>query len=195
MADAQTYQELLLGLLPSGSIWPRDPDTTLGQLMGALAEELARTDSRLWDLIDEADPRTTFELLSEWETLCGLPEECDYSGTTLIERRAAVHQKLTALGGQSPAYFISIAERLGYEVEITEHRPALAGVCTAGQPCNGEEWAHAWQVGAPETTVFPAKAGGCQAGDRVRTWGNEKLECAISAKKPAHTVVLFAYGA
>ena len=192
---AEDYRQLLASLLPQGLIWPKDRESNLGKLLAALAEELARIDSRASDLINESDPRTTFELLNEWEAVCGLPEECDYSGTTLAERRAALTAKFTSKGGQRPQDYIDLAAALGYAVSIIEHRPARAGICRAGDPVNSEAWAHCWQVNAPETTVFAARAGACQAGDPLRTWGNEKLECTMQSKKPAHTIALISYGA
>ena len=36
--------------------------------------------------------------------------------------------------------------------------------------------------------------GQARAGDKIRTWGNEILECAILSVNPAHLTVLFAYG-
>jgi uncharacterized protein YmfQ (DUF2313 family) len=193
--SVEDYRQLLASLLPQGLIWPKDAESNLGKLLAALAEELARVDRRAGDVINESDPRTTFELLAEWEAACGLPEECDYSGSTLAERRAALTAKYTSKGGQRPQDYIDMAAALGYEVTLIEHRPARAGVLRAGEPCSGEAWAHCWQINAPETTVFPARAGACQAGDRLRTWGNEKLECTMQTKKPAQTIALIAYGA
>ena len=113
-AKAEDYRRLLAALLPQGLIWPRDAESNLGRLLHSLAEELARIDARGGDLINEADPRTAFELLSQWEKVCGLPDECSALSETLAARRGAVLAKLTALGGQTPDYFIELAATLGY---------------------------------------------------------------------------------
>jgi len=34
---------------------------------------------------------------------------------------------------------------------------------------------------------------GSGAGERLAAWGNDKLECVIAGKSPAHTMPLFAY--
>ena len=91
-------------------------------------------------------------------------------------------------------YFEAVAAELGYQVTITEFFPFRAGASKAGDPAAGDAWAFAWQVNAPETTIWEFKAGHSTAGEPLRTWGNEKLECVIERLKPAHTEVLFAYG-
>lgn len=73
---AEQYQSQLLELLPLGAVWPRDLDTGLAKLLLAKADEFARVDGRADQLIEEADPRTTSEMLSDWERVVGLPDEC-----------------------------------------------------------------------------------------------------------------------
>ena len=53
-------------------------------------------------------------------------------------------------------------------------------------------WAFAWRVNAPLETFSFFTAGGF-AGERLATWGNDKLECYIADKSPSHTALLFAY--
>ena len=132
--------------------------------------------------------------MSQWEKVCGLPDECSALSETLAARRGAVLAKLTALGGQTPDYFIELAATLGYQIGIYEFQPCRAGLTRAGDHCGGDDWAHAFRVEGPETSVFVFRAGQSQAGDNLRTWGNEKLECTIETHKPAHSTVLFAYG-
>jgi uncharacterized protein YmfQ (DUF2313 family) len=193
MANAPEYAQLLMMLLPTGDIWPREADSTLGQLMAAKAEELARMDAALMRLVEESDPRSAFELLTDWERVCGLPDKCSELTDTLADRRAAVVTQLTALPAETPASYRAMAQTLGYEVSITEFRPFSAG-SEAGTPAYGESWAHAWQVNAPETTVQSFRADNATAGEPLRSWGNDKLECVIQQHAPAHTVTLFAYG-
>ena len=56
---ATDYQTLLQQLLPYGPAWTDDPDAGITRLFTGLAQELARLDTRAWQLIEEADPRTT----------------------------------------------------------------------------------------------------------------------------------------
>lgn len=196
MAERNTsdYQQLLFALLPQGAVWPRDPDSTLGRTLAALAEELARVDARALDLLDEADPRTAYELLPDWEKTCGLPDACAGLGASLQERRAAVVARVTHRGGQSPAYFQGLAASLGYAATVSEHQPFRAGQGRAGDPVYGPDWIFAWRVTTAQTAPRALfRAGQSAAGERLASWGLEPLECAVRAAAPAHTHVIFSY--
>lgn len=176
---AADYLSLLQALLPPGKAWTRDPDAVLTALLVALAAELARVDARVDALQNETDPRTVGELLEEWETVFGLPDTCTGQLPTLAQRRMALHGRVTAVGGASPAYFIAVAAAVGYTVTIDEQVDA--------DP-------YKWRVNAPATTVTEFRAGSGRAGEPLRSWGNQLLECAIIRLCPAHTQVIFAYG-
>lgn len=190
----ENYKDLLFNLLPRGIAWPGGEHSKVAALLLALASELQRVDDRVFALLTEAYPGTAFELLDDWERICGLPEPCTGAPTTIKARRDAVLEKLSRVGGQSRAFFINIASIVGYDVTITEFRPFLCGINTSGDACYSEEWRFVWQVNAPEVTVYPFYSGGNSSGDRLRSWGNELLECIINRLKPAHTHVIFAYG-
>lgn len=185
------YLSQLQALLPHGPAWPRETDANLTRLLNAWADELARVDGRTSALIEEVDPRTVSELLADWERIAGLPDACVVSEQTTAQRRASLHARITTLGGQSPAYFIALAERLGYTVTITEFDPHTVSD-DVEQPIYGQAWAFAWQVNAPQNTVGTLSVTDSVA-DPLAWWGNEVLECVISRLKPAHTNVLFAY--
>lgn len=189
----QDYLAALQGLLPQGHAWPRDPEALLSRLLLAWAEELARVDGRGDDLLDEADPRTAFEMLVDWERVCGLPSACLGPLSTLQERRQAVAAKLANQGGQSPAFFVGLAGALGYTVGLSEFLPLRVGF-RAGARCYALDWAFVWRVNSQGTSVTLFRAGQSCAGERVRSFGNLKLECAIRAAAPEHTIVHFAYG-
>lgn len=173
------YLSQLQALLPLGAAWPRHADSDMTRLLSALAQELARIDARAEKLIDEIDPRTTSELLLEWEAIAGLPDPCTGPLDTLQARRLALITKIANLGGQSRAFFIALAATLGYTITIDEKVDGLP---------------HKWRVNAPAVTIRTFKAGRSRAGDPLRDWGNALLECAITRLKPAHTTVVFGYG-
>lgn len=194
---ATDYLAQLQALLPQGPAWPRDAEAELTRLLSAWAAELARVDGRAVDLVEEADPRTTTELLSDWERVAGLPDPCveALAGTqTTAQRRAALLAKLTTIGGQSAAYYIALAASLGYTITVSEFTPFQAGHSEAGDPITNDEWGFAWQVNAPDESIVVFAAGRSCAGEPLRAWGNELLECVITRLRPAHTHVLFAYG-
>ncbi len=195
MPTAAEYREQLKALLPPGQAFPRDPGTTLHDLLDGMSIELARVDERAGVLPQEANPATTMELLSDWERVAGLPDKC--SGVleeTLQGRRNALLTKLTSTGGQSAAYFIELAASLGYTVTIEEFRPFRVGRSRAGDALTNGPWAFTWLVRAPEVSVTSFRVGQSAVGERLRTWGNDTLECKLNQLKPAHTIAIFAYG-
>lgn len=199
------YLLQLQALLPVGLAWPRDPDAVLTQVLAGVAEEPARVDARGWSLLEEVDPRTTNELLVDWERVTAQnPAE----GATLEDRRRAVTSVLAMRGGQSPTYFIALAASIGYAITLTEYRPFCAGssaggACTntgarfsagstAGSALQTGNWRFVWQVNASESTIFQFQAGST-AGEALRRWGNTRLEELVRKWCPAHTYVQFAY--
>lgn len=190
-ASASDYRDQLAALLPRGAAWTREAGSVLGETLRAIAEEFARVDARANILIDETDPRSTTELLLEWERAFGLPEKCITPPDTTTERQAALHEKVTRIGGQSPQYFIDLALRLGFVVTITEHGPRRHG-----DPYNSvygdEEWVFVWDINAANTTIVGRRHGDLY-GEPYQDWGNEVLECVIARLKPAHTLVRFIY--
>jgi uncharacterized protein YmfQ (DUF2313 family) len=190
------YKAQLKALMPPGEAFPRDAGSNMDELLSALAEEWARIDGRGEQLIVDALPLTSTELLSDWERVAALPDKC--AGTlesTMQGRRNALVSKLASTGGQSKAYFIAVAKALGYEITISEFRPFRAGWSRAGDPLTNGDWVYTWRVNANETTIIDFRAGRSAAGEALRTWGNDTLECKINQLKPAHTIVLFGYGA
>lgn len=188
---AEQYLAQLQALLPQGAAWSREAGAVLTELLHAFAEEFARADARAEQLVDEADPRTTLELLAGWERIAGLPDPCMGEGPTIAERRASLLQKLIAIGGASRSYFIAVAEVLGFTVTITEYTKHTVQH-KVDSPIYGEQWNFVWQVNAPLNTE---RAHTVQSGvdEPLGTFGNEPLECVIQALKPAHTFVRFAY--
>ncbi len=192
-ATIDQYRAQLQALLPQGSAWPTDLSATMSRLLQAMAAGLARVHNRGRDLIEEVDPRTSVELLSDWERICGLPDPCSGTPESLAERRDQVVARLAARGGQSVPFFIEVAKNLGYDVTITEFR-SFTCVSNCNDILSQGDWRFAWQVNAPEETVRDFTAiSACN--EPLRSWGNEPLECTISRLKPANTIVIFTYGA
>lgn len=188
------YLKQLQDLLPPGPAWPRDDDAWLTRLLGALAAELARVDGRAWQLVEEADPRTTAELFADWETMAGLPDSCAVAfggDQTMDQRRAALLGRLTTLGGQSAAYYIGLAAALGYAITITEFHEHTVND-DVEYPIYDTAWNFVWQVNAALSTVTEITVESTVE-DPIAAWGNALLECVIKRLKPAHTTVQFSY--
>ena len=191
--SASDYARAMSNLLPRGYAWPREPDTALMALMRALAPTYERNNAAAAALIVDIFPATTSTLLPEWEATLGLPDACTPPNPSTEQRVRAVVVKFIGGGGQSAAYFISVAAALGIEVTVTNFGVARADYSVAGDPDNSEAWAHTWAINAPLTTVQYALAGLASAGDPLATWGNAELECRLNAIKPAQGILLFFY--
>ena len=192
--DSDGFAHQLQALLPTGAAWPRQDGATLTAIIRAMADGLARCDFRARALLDEFDPRTASELLTDWETELGLPDSCAGQAETIKGRRDAIITKLTSIGDQSPVYFIKVAELLGYSIIIEEHDQFRFGRNRFGDRFVGGGWQHTWTVHAPSVTEVRFRFGVGRFGERLLNFGNKSLECAIHRYKPAHTHVIFSYG-
>lgn len=189
---AEQYRDQLLALQPPGAALPTDPASTWAMLLLALAEGFARVEARAERLLDEADPRTTYELLPDWERNVGLPDSCVPGEQTVEQRRAALIARLALGGNLSRQYLLAAAARLGYTITITEFLPHSVD-SDADEPLYGEDWAFAFRVNAPAVTVFYATVdSGVDA--PLAWWGNDQLECQMRRHKAAGYTPLFAYG-
>lgn len=84
-------------LLPPGRLWRVDPASNLTALFLAAGDELSRISGRALDIIDEADARTTDELLVDFQRVLALP-----ATATVEEGRAQVVAWLTQDRGFRP---------------------------------------------------------------------------------------------
>lgn len=204
------YAQALLNLLPQGQAWPRNLGSVMVQGLSGLADYWGFVDGRAADLLEiESDPRTTIELLPDWEKAWGLPDPCFPSATSIAERRAMLLLKMTMLGGQSRAWFEWVANWLGYTITITEYAPFMAGVSQVGDTrsldSNGQPFGnYRWYIGPPEMrfywTVhmggvsfvwFRAAQGQAGVDHHLNIGVPQDLECLFDRWAPAQTQVIF----
>jgi uncharacterized protein YmfQ (DUF2313 family) len=192
----RAYIDAVVQLLPRGPAWDAATTRTraasqpaLGAFVAGSAAEPRRLHNRFVDLIAEADPRTTSEMLEDWIEAWGLPSPCGTLPATDAEKRAQLATKWAARGGQSRAYYIGLvylaisngADYLASGLEwvyIDEQPygvPFRVGTGAVGDPLNGEGAQFYWTIHMP-------------AGE-----DGTLVECLIEHYKPAHTVVLYAY--
>ena len=192
MSNSRDYEDHLVTLLPEGVAWPKEENTNLRKVLSGISVELERVDGRACDAIEESDPRTTYELLEDWERTVGLPDKCSESiEQTLQVRRNAVVAKLNSRGGQSKEFYIDLAKSNDIDITITEPFPFRAGRNSAGDLLYGIEWLHHWIVNTGDFIGYEFRAGQSIASERLRVLANDYLECIIERVKPAHTVVIF----
>lgn len=192
--SAYDYLQQFLRLLPRGLVWQRGAGSVQAADLLTLMPTWARLHQRGNDLITEVFPCSTMEGLPEWEATLGLPDPCTGPLDTVQERLAAVCVKFSARGGQSAQYFIDLAAGLGFEITITTFRPFYAGIGRVGDPLYGAAWAFAWRINLPaDLPLVWFRASISTAGEPLRSWGSNILECMIAAHAPAHTVPIFAF--
>jgi len=188
------FVSAMQSLMPRGMAWPRDPDTTQAQVLAGLAPTYVRQSARSGQLLVDAFPATSYELLPQWEATLGLPDQCTGTATTIQLRRDQVVARLAGQGGQSAAYFVAYAAALGYlGCTVTNFSPFRAGQSRAGQPLGDSRWSHTWAINAPANSIHSFAAGASAAGEPLRLWGNALLECKLEQIAPAHSILQFRY--
>lgn len=171
------YKQQLIALLPTGPAWPRmGDDNNFTRLLDAIAEELARVDARAHELIEEAFPNATVELLPDWERVAALPDDCTGELETLQQRHNALMGVLTTKRRLSKQFYIDMAARIGFDITITE----LPN--------------YTWQVNAAlDVNAVYFRVDQSTIGDQLVSSSNNLLECVMQKLKPAHTIVQFNY--
>lgn len=205
------YGQAFALLFPTGPAWPVDEDSVFQRIIRSLAYALGDLDARtVYLLNNESDPRTTVEMLADWERAFGLPDDCVTVPQTIAARRAALITRMTLVGEQSRAFFIGLAAGLGYTITITEFSPFMAGVSQAGDTrplgstADNYRWfigdwpmRFAWRVNLVSASLswFRVGTGGGQAGvdPHLRIGQASDLECVLRRYKPAHTDLIFNY--
>ena len=202
------YKDLLVNLLPKGKLWEPKEQPVFKALLDAFADEFCRVEQRAIDLLFEADPRQTTqaELLPDWQRLLGLPDECTPEVQTIDEKQQQITQKYTNVGGLSKSFYEELTLNLGFVVIVENRVNFVAGRAragdkltnyfnrifeagdTAGTPLREIGWRFYFEVNMPieAATVFVA---GSLAGDPLRTFENEVIECTMQKLKPAHAAI------
>ena len=190
--SAEDFADSFQRHMPTGPVWPRDPDTTQRATVEALMSTYVRSWDLACDLPNQTLPSTCTFLLPEWEYSLGLPDPCAGPDPTIAERQAHVVARLTQSNGPSIPSLTAFAAALGYTITITEFAPSRFGR-PFGQRFNGRPWAFAWQVNAPQFSITSFSFGSGHFGDPFREWGNTVLQCELKRLAPARTVLLFNY--
>ena len=129
----EDYAEAMQALLPQGQAWPRDNESVLMRVVRGLCRIWGDFELRASTLLEmESDPRSTVELLPDWERNWGLPDPCYTEPQSVAERQLALVMRMTMIGGQSRQFFIDIAAMIGYTITITEYRPFFIAMDRCG---------------------------------------------------------------
>lgn len=193
------YLQQQQALLPPGLAWSPEPEAILNRILAGLAVVWARVHGRALALVEEADPQTARETLADWEENLGLPDKCTANtATTLQERRAAVIEKYVTKGNQSVARFYELAEDLGYNVSIKEHRPFICGISRCGASGDvlngGPDVRFVWTMTPDGPRVTRFRCGVSAPPEKLcKITRAEDLECKLKQSAPAHTLPVISY--
>lgn len=187
------YAQLLKSLLPPGPAWANGAGEIFSKTLESFSEELKRLEERALELLVESDPRTSDELLSDWERIVRIPDDCQDVSSNLAQRRADVLRKLATRGGQNAAFYIELASKFGYAVTIENCVALRSGRGRCGDRLYSEDFAHTWRVVSPNVVPVYMRAGS-SVGSLLAEYEDDLLECVIRAAAPAHSNVLFTYG-
>ena len=102
------YKQALISLRPRGKIWEPKENSVSDVLATVESKAYAKADDKISGLIEEADIRTTFDCLEDWEELYGLEPEGSYE-----DRLAALNAK--AAKGRQDKPFCILMNRICFE--------------------------------------------------------------------------------
>ena len=185
-------QQAMMRLLPRGRIWRRDPGSNLAALFLALAPTYVRNMASAAQVLVDANPATTVNLLVEWEKSLGLPDACTTASPSTEQRQAAVRAKWGGRGSLTIAYFIALAANLGYAVTIEEFTPFTVDL-PVDLPLLDDEWAFIWHVTAPAIVTFYFSVDESSVDDPLEDYDSGELVCRFKADAPAETIVFFTF--
>jgi len=213
MASAlDKYVKLIRNLLPTGFAWE---NVRQHPFLTGIAGEFCRVGDRTEDLLREIDPNQTVELIEEWETTFGIPDECTPDTIlTIEERRAQVIQKMATIGSLSAEFYEGIGALYGFDITVENHLSFQVGrsvvgddltnydnprdIFRVGQNTVGDQlqvpgWLHCFNAELPATAFETFKVGQNTVNQPLATFGNELLECVLRRLKPAHSCITFTF--
>ena len=187
------YREQLHALLPSGPAWPEDIGTVLDNFLDAIAARFADVDLQGARLLDEVRPNTTFHLLTDWERVAGLPDECSVLGSTITIRRGSLLEKLVTKPTLNASEFERIGRTFGVTITVDEldqtRADAISGLDTAGG-----KWRFVWWISIPMSADLRYFRMTSRVNERFATFErNTELECRLENAAPAHTHLVVGY--
>ena len=92
----------------------------LRRYLAASSNEFKRLQDLIATFLEQLDPVTTENFISEWENALGIPDSCIPIAATDDERRDNIVLKLNALSVQTEADFIALAAAFGFTITFIE---------------------------------------------------------------------------
>lgn len=210
LRSGDDYIPAMQALYPEGGAWPKhDRGSHFMQWIDGTSQIWGDVDAAADKLlVRESDPRTTMDLLADWERNFGLPDDCLAEPYSIAQRQAALVARMTMYGSQSRQFYQNLAIQLGQKIDIIEHSPFTCGLSQCGDTRYlTESGAPRWELGdpimrfywtidirQPSLTWFRC-GGGSECGkDPFLQFGlATDLNCIWYRLKPAHTQLAFQF--
>ena len=179
-------------LLPSGQAWIKAPSTNLYRTVALFAGALQRAIDFCAYAQRDTFPTTCVDSLSAWQSSCNLPDPLCPPLTTQQQFQQMV-SRVENLGGQSPAYFVQVAAKIGYTITIQECAQARAGLSRAGQ---AQSWYvggdFVWIVNVANAALYQFRAGLNRAGQPLDTASDTRwLQYELDRIAPSQTQIVW----
>lgn len=158
--SAADYLGAMQALMPRGAIWSRDPSTVQAKVLAGLTKSYEVQNARANYLLVDGFPRTTNELLPEWEASLGLPSSAAGPAPALLARQALVVARFVGAGGVSIPCFTRYAGLLGFGVAVQGHAPFRCGQSRCGHTVGAPEQMYVLTIVTPGATATPFGAYG-----------------------------------
>lgn len=171
----QQWVTALFQLAPTGPAWDVAPDTSKFQTFQALADNYARFDSAVIDLLSEMSPATTTFLIDEWELDFNLPDPCISDNLTIEQRRLNLQAKVIRKDALTVEFLETLGDFLNLDITVVV-TDILEITVFAGPTAITQEF-------------------NCNSAcnEPLRNFGNQVLECTISAAVIAGADVIYKY--
>lgn len=118
----ETNTKVMASYLPKGELFTAKDifNSNFNKLMRALAVEFGRDQDKLYELYQEYDMNNTSNLIDEWESALGIPDDCFTNTVDLPTRRLQCVAKFAKMNIATERDWIDLASFLGYNIAI-EH--------------------------------------------------------------------------
>lgn len=166
--------------------------STLRKILIGLASEWLNFRSKINEVSNEYNPKTTTKLIEEWEQFVGIPDDCIPVASTIEQRRLNVLLKLAGINATTEKQFKNIASILGYNIEVSN------GVSTSTFPLT-LPFLLISEASAPFTIVITLPSSIQPNGFALTfpfTLTSQQpaiLDCLFNKLKPANTQLFFRY--
>lgn len=202
--------DVLLRHTPLGRAWLgfRTAGKRAYRVYQAIAGSFEAAWQALCNLATEVDPRTTVEMISDWETALSLPDPCFPGATTLDERRRNIWFRLDKKRWSKAKDWHQLAAMFGLEIVITPgwyvQKPALYPFCYPKRydlfPKLGRFRVYidvtnipfaGYDYGAPNGAPFQNRGQGYPIPYGFSNPNLTKFMCLIDRVRPANVIVIW----